>query len=165
MTELEDVGDLKSSDRNIVWVQVPLPALKETDMICENCSYNSHGYCCKTNDMIFFVKCESEVEDMAKKTKGQPKLCSYERDRKYKAKMKRLAKLLHHSWYHSPVSYRNRQHEYCDEDDAAYVSRNYHGKRGKYVKLYSNRRVRRHNKEIKSGGSYKRIYDYWWELY
>ena len=39
----------------------------------------------------------------------------------------------------------------------------YKSKRGKYLRKLSNRKVRR-TKYIPNGSSYKRNFDYWWEL-
>ena len=39
----------------------------------------------------------------------------------------------------------------------------YKSKRAKYLRNLSNRKVRR-TKDIPNGGSYRRTFDYWWEL-
>lgn len=43
-------------------------------------------------------------------------------------------------------------------------SRRYIGRRSKFHKRYSNRRVKQYRKYISSGGSYRKLYDYWWEV-
>lgn len=46
-----------------------------------------------------------------------------------------------------------------------YWKRVYRGKRSKYLKKISNRKLRRYHGEIGGKCGYKRIFDYWWELY
>lgn len=45
-----------------------------------------------------------------------------------------------------------------------YYTRRYIGSRTKYFKKYSNKRVRQYKGDIKSGNSYRKVYDYWWEI-
>ena len=52
-----------------------------------------------------------------------------------------------------------------ERDGKEYYKRYYRGKRSKYLKKLSNKKVRRYNGEISGKGGYKKLFDYWWELY
>lgn len=45
------------------------------------------------------------------------------------------------------------------------IYRSNHSGNSKKMKVRSNRCIRRYKDEISKGGSYKKIFDYWWELY
>lgn len=45
-----------------------------------------------------------------------------------------------------------------------YLHYEHHSRRKKYLKRYSNKIVRRHD-QIMQHGSYRKCFDYWWELY
>lgn len=52
-----------------------------------------------------------------------------------------------------------------EKDDEEYYIRFYRGKRSKYLKKLSNKKVRKYDGEISGKGGYKKLFDYWWELY
>ena len=45
-----------------------------------------------------------------------------------------------------------------------YYKRWYRGKRSKYFKQQSNRKIRRYNGELHKGNMAYKLYDFWWEL-
>ena len=46
-----------------------------------------------------------------------------------------------------------------------YYQRIYRGQRSKWIKKQCNRSVRRYKGKIQNGGSYKKIDEFWWEMY
>ena len=52
-----------------------------------------------------------------------------------------------------------------ERDGKEYYKRYYRGKRSKYLKRLSNKAVRRYKGDISGKGGYKKLFDYWWELY
>jgi len=52
---------------------------------------------------------------------------------------------------------------YYDEDKKRYI-RWYAPRRAKYYRRISNKKVR-HTKYLVNGNTYKKYFDYWWELY
>lgn len=50
-------------------------------------------------------------------------------------------------------------------EDHWYYKRFYRGKASGWLKKIAGKKVRRKEGEIKKGGSYKKIFDFWWELY
>lgn len=45
-----------------------------------------------------------------------------------------------------------------------YYKRYYRGKASMYLKRQASKKVRRKTEEIKKGGSYRKVFDFWWEL-
>ena len=141
-------------------------------MLCEGCPYITETkpimecYCDKLGHKILYTGCCEEEETVPMEyAKGVRKDCAYERDRKHKKKLVRLAKICS-KWYHSPAYMMDKDRDYTsDPEEMMFVSRIYRGHRSKYLKRISNKKIRRYNKEIKSRGGYKRIFDYWWEMY
>lgn len=92
-----------------------------------------------------------------------------ERDLKHKNHLKYLYK--HCNFYPSPVTYTDevwvKGYGYV-ENPKPYYKRLYRGNhkhnRYKYYKKYANRCVRRYKGELHSGGSYKKVFDYWWTV-
>ena len=52
-----------------------------------------------------------------------------------------------------------------DDLEFAYFKRQYRGQRSKWIKKQCNKKVRRYKGEISNGGNYKKIEDFWWEMY
>ena len=48
--------------------------------------------------------------------------------------------------------------------DKHYYKRCYIGSRTKYFKRYSNKKVRQYKGELHSGNSYRKVFDYWWNV-
>lgn len=79
---------------------------------------------------------------------------SHRRKMEEKRKLKRLYK---------QTQYSSRAGAYYDEDKKRYM-RWYAPRIGKYYRRISNKKVRR-KKYLVNGNTYKRYFDYWWELY
>lgn len=61
------------------------------------------------------------------------------------------------------TQYSSRAGAYYDEDKKRYM-RWYAPRIGKYYRRISNKKVRR-KKYLVNGNTYKKYFDYWWELY
>ena len=65
--------------------------------------------------------------------------------------------------------YNNTKHSYASgvwfDDDKNRFIRYYRGKRSKYLKKLSNRKFRHMKNESLQNSQYKKVFDYWWELY
>lgn len=79
----------------------------------------------------------------------------YFRSKERYKRLKHLYEETKHS-YGSGVWYDNEKKRFI---------RAYRGSRSKYLKQLGNRRVRRIKDEDLSNGQYKKVFDYWWELY
>lgn len=90
------------------------------------------------------------------------------RDIKYKKHLKFLAE---YSCYPHPAYAMDKNRNYIRENicDTVYYRRAYRGNHKNsgsfYLKRQSNRMVRRYKDEIHKGGSYRKVFDYWWGLY
>ena len=87
-----------------------------------------------------------------------------ERDRKHREHLKRLDKISR--GYPSPVYYIDeiyvRGYGYV-ENPKPYYKRLYRGKRSKYLKRQSHRKIRRYKGELHNGWRCHKLYDFWWE--
>lgn len=82
-------------------------------------------------------------------------------ENRYKLRLKQLSEHSCRGMYSTAYSEES-------ENGKSYYKRLYRSKyswgyRANYKKI-SNRRVRRYNGEIADGGSYRRIFDYWWTI-
>lgn len=91
-----------------------------------------------------------------------------ERYLKYKNHLKRLE---HNGSYRcrhlNPVTYTDEvwiKGQGWIENHKPHYKRWYRGKRSKYLKNQSNRKIRRYKGEIHNGYQCHKLYDYWWEL-
>ena len=50
-------------------------------------------------------------------------------------------------------------------DYKGYLTRNYRGKRSKFLKQVGNKKVRKYNSKLSSGGADRKIFDYWGTMY
>ena len=50
-------------------------------------------------------------------------------------------------------------------DGKIYYKHYWRGKRSTYLKHVSNKKIRRYQGEIPCRGGYKKVFDYWWELF
>lgn len=130
-------------------------------MRCECCPYYEPGYywCDKVGGKnILFGYC-SEIYEIDTKQNRQyskkKRTTKYERNQNYLNYLKQLSKKT--SSYFPSVIYM---------DGLNYYKRYYRGRRSKYLKKISNRKIRRHKCELpKHGSQFHRIYDFWYELY
>ena len=89
-----------------------------------------------------------------------------ERDLKYKNHLKYLAE--NTFGYPSPAMYIDeiwiKGYGYV-KNPKPYYKRLYRGKRSKYLKRQSNKKIRRYKGELHNGYMCHRLYDFWWEYY
>jgi len=128
-------------------------------------------WCDKVGGKTFRVgRCEdayiqSEISQNYSKQKRRSKR---ERDFKYKAHVKFLAQT--YSGY-PPIAIpvgENGKYNFDDPVGTVYYKRIHRGRRKpnryKYYKKYANGRVRQYKGDIKSGNSYRKIFDYWYTV-
>ena len=90
------------------------------------------------------------------------------RDNKYKRHLKFLAE---YSSYPHPAYAMDKNRDYIRENicDTVYYRRAYRGNHKNsasfYYKRRANRMVRRYKDKIQKGGSYRKVFDYWWIVY
>ena len=103
---------------------------------------------------------------MSRKTyRKEREMNSYKRDVKYKERMKKLAKVCEDRWY-APVYPVGSDGHYIDSiEDMAYVKRVWRGSRSKYLKQQSNKKLRQYKGDVPNCSGYKKVFDFWWELY
>lgn len=76
--------------------------------------------------------------------------CSQERNRRLKKLASKTCGYLGGVWF--------------DEDKNRYI-RYYRGKRSPLLKRQSNKKIRRDKDNIYQKNKYRRVFDFWWELY
>ena len=93
-----------------------------------------------------------------------------ERDWKHRNHAEKLARITEHRW--SQAYYLKTKDWYIRdgyieiiECKKPYYQRIYRGQRSKWIKKQCNRSVRRYKGKIPNGGSYKKIDEFWWEMY
>lgn len=117
-------------------------------MRCECCPYHEPGYywCDKVGGKnILFGYCSEVYEIDAKQNRQYSKkkrTTKYERNQKYQNYLKQLSKKT--SSYFPSVVYIDGLH---------YYKRCYRGRRSRYLKKISNRKIRRHKCELPKHGS------------
>jgi len=141
-------------------------------MICKTCPYINNikyenymeCYCNKLGCLIKNSEpCEKEVEYVKRNSRHPRKLNAYKRKVRYKQYLERLAD--EDQGYPSGAYRVGYDGFYTDNPNyTKYVKREWRGKRSKYLKRLSSRKIRRYKGEIPDGGSYKKIFDFWWEL-
>ena len=106
---------------------------------------------------------DTDVTDYSNRSKKK-KRNKRERDQKYKEYLKRLDKIS--NGYLSPVHYTDeiyvRESGYI-KNPKPYYKRLYRGKRSKYLKKQSHRKIRRYSGELHNGWQCHKLYDFWWE--
>ena len=116
------------------------------------------GYCGEHNTMI--------PKDVKHNRSNKAKSNKYNRDKKYKNKLKRLHEDVWH--YPPPVVYMDKvcikKHKYF-KNPKPYYKRVYRSKRSKYLKRQSNKKIRKYKGELHNGYQHiHKLYDFWWEL-
>ena len=115
-----------------------------------------HGQC---NDAYDDVQ---KYENHSKKKRRNKR----ERDLKYKNHLKSLAE--NTTGYPSPAYYVDeiwiKGYGYV-KNPKPYYKRLYRGKRSKYLKRQSNKKIRRYKGELHNGHHCYKVFDYWYELY
>ena len=111
---------------------------------------------------------EEDVNTENIKCSNKKKRNKRERYLKYKNHLKRLERMGSYRCRHlNPVTYTDEvwvKGKGWIENSKPYYKRWYRGKRSKYLKNQSNRKIRRYKGEIHNGYQCHKIYDYWWEL-
>ena len=90
-----------------------------------------------------------------------------ERDWKHRNHAKKLANIYQYGWW-PPYYYKTREWVKgygMYEIPKTYYQRIYRGQRSKWIKKQCNRSVRRYKGKIPNGGFYKKIDEFWWEMY
>jgi hypothetical protein len=131
-----------------------------------NYSYNNLAF---FNDQIDNYGFYDDYERLQKHKKKHEK--RRKRDIAYKKHLKFLAENV--PGYPSPVIYVDsiyiEGYRQKLPISKPYYKRLYRGNhtpsRSKYYKKYANHIVRKYKGDIHNGSQYKKIYDYWWELY
>ena len=136
-------------------------------------------YCLKLDcEINEFGCCEEGDDSMGRNSYQNPrKLNRYERNKKYKNKLKRIAE----NGAHYPAgAYYETDKDISDWDP---LSQNYHAwirENAKYIKRYyranhapgysgflkkqASKKFRRYRGKLANGCAYKKTFDYWWEL-
>jgi hypothetical protein len=139
------------------------PYIDEED--AENCIW-----CDKVGGKIYaFGHCsdwyEQDIECHKNRTRKKRKN-KYERNLKYKNHLKDLHETVG-GYYPTPVRYTDKiwiKGVGYAENPKPYYQRLYRGKRSKYLKQQSNRKIRRYKGELHNGYQHiHKIYDFWWE--
>ena len=129
----------------------------------------SSCWCEKVNGRIWWYgHCEEgysgipKHENHSKKKRRNKR----ERDLRYKNCLKQLVKNASDK-RPSPATYTDeiwvKGHGYV-ENPKPYYKRLYRGKRSKYLKRQSNKKIRRYKGELHNGWHCHRLYDFWYEL-
>ena len=125
-------------------------------------------WCEKVGGKVYWAGHCSDSSDLNKKlTKDHKKksIHKYERYLKHKQKLKRLYEMSN-SMYPCPVIYTDeiwiKGRGYV-ENPKPYYKRWYRGKRSKYLKRLSNKRIRRYKNELYKGNQCHKLFDFWWE--
>lgn len=96
-----------------------------------------------------------------------PRVNTYFRNKKYKKHLEHLADIA--SEYPAAAYRVDKNGDWTDDpEDTKYVKRCYRENRpgiSGYLKKLANRKVRRFDGEIGNYGAYKKVFDYWWNLY
>ena len=114
------------------------------------------GYCTDSYEDIDIIKHKNH----SKKKRRNKR----ERDLKYKEHLKRLEKISR--GYPSPVYYTDEIYvRGCGyvKNPKPYYKRLYRGKRSKYLKKQSHKKIRRYKGELHNGWQCHKLYDFWWE--
>lgn len=115
-----------------------------------------------------FGKCSEYGDDITPHTihRSKKRRNKYERNQKYKDKLKRLYEI-NGGYYYSPVYHMDSK--WIDgyglvDLPKSYYKRVYRGRNSKYLKRQSNKAIRRYQGELHKGNMAHKLYDYWWKL-
>ena len=126
-------------------------------------------WCDKVGGKVYyFGHCEDVFDvpdiDNQRNTSKQKRRNKRERDFKYKEHLKQLENISR--GYPSPVYYNNEIYiRGCGyiENPKPYYKRLYRGKRSKYLKKQSHKKIRKYKGELHNGWQCHKLYDFWWE--
>lgn len=141
-------------------------------MDCKECPLNNGNYCYKIGGNISVIGCcEDDIYKKEKLHSNPSKLNKYERNKKYKHKLKRIAN--NPRRYPAGAYYVvdkgchwSLHQDYYDwiHENGKYVKRCYRPSYSGWLKKQASKKFRRYNGELANGCAYKKIFDYWWEL-
>lgn len=152
-------------------------------IIINNTTEIEECYCDKLGDVIkYYGSCDEDgVDNVGKKhTENKRKWNRYERKMRYKRKLEQLVEECHSgyiggAWYVITKEKYNewnpRENTYYDyaKDNYKFIKRTYRANHAPgasgYLKKLASRKFRRYKGELADGCAYKKIFDYWWELY
>ena len=124
-------------------------------------------WCDKTGGKVWWYGQCSDAYSNIQKHKNRSKKKKRnkrERDLKYKNRLKYLAE--NTSGYPTPAIYTDeiwiRGHGYV-KNPKPYYKRLYRGRRSKYLKRLSNKKIRRYKGELHKGYHCHKLFDFWWE--
>lgn len=114
--------------------------------------------------------CEDFISEEEMEFPEKESRCSdrYYNKKKHKRDAEKLAWYYYDRWYYPYCCPKDKYGRTCDltSEDMVWVKRYYRGARkSKYLKRQSNKSVRNYSDEIQNGSSYKKLFNYWWELY
>lgn len=126
-------------------------------------------YCGKMGNKLWYGTCEDLyiIEKKQKSHSKRKRRNKRERDLKHKNYLKRMCKTNHKF----PVYYNDRLVIHDDykikfiDNPNPYYKRFYRGKRSKYLKRQSNKKIRKYKGEIPNGFGCHKLFDFWWEMY
>lgn len=148
-------------------------------MNCNGCPYITNQkkpviecYCKKLGDkIIYYGCCEEDYMSNSKKESYQnpSKLNRYDRNAKYKEKLKHLAYDTKRWWPSAAYAVDSNGRWTDNEDEARYIKRVYRANHAPgyngFLKKLASRKFRRYKGELPNGCGYKKTFDLWWELY
>jgi len=154
------------SCRNCPYIRSEIKQLR-SDLFTSDNSIIDSFWCEKLGGIIGLCGyCGEEADNVAMSgnTRNPKKLSKRERDRKYKH---RLAYLADNLWWGPSGACRigHDNHYTNDPNNTKYIKRYYRGRRSPTLKKIGNKKVRRYKGYIPNNGGYKKIFDFWWELY
>lgn len=161
----------------------------ENKMLCHDCPYGYEDYmrlsenftdlsqeeiclliwCDKIGGKVGYMGCceeSSRIGNVVKTELNKKRRNKRERYLKHQNNLKHLYKIAG-GYYPAPVGYMDEiwinGHGYV-QNTKPYYKRWYRGKRSKYFKQQSNRKIRRYKGELHKGNMAHKLYDFWWEL-
>lgn len=117
--------------------------------------FHVHGFCSEA-----FVSETKEPHNNPRRTgRAYRRTQARRKDKKRRQIIERYA-------YHPSIGY--LKHDFVDgewETVGTHIQYPKDSNRQRFLKRESNRKVRRYTKSISSGGGYRKLFDYWWNLY
>lgn len=125
-------------------------------------------WCDKVGGKVsWYGKCEDAYSDIPKHQNRSKRTKRNKRER-YLKHQRHLKDLEENTSGYPPVIYTDRiwvkRYGYV-ENPKPYYKRVYRGKRSKYLKRQSNKKIRRYKGGLQNGWNCHRLFDFWWEMY
>lgn len=136
---------------------------------CDECPYCSDDWCDKVGEKLsLYGICDDAVTTIHMNrinTNRQNRGLAYRR-RMRRKKNKRRRDIIKTCGYHPPAGWLDYEWVggvYTDIGTHIKYPRDSNAQR--FLKRESNKKVRRYKGDIHKGNSYRKLFDYWWELY